>query len=165
MADGKTTIGNQKSAKLNPDPVLVATAEAEARAERTPGEIEEELVERENALAAREARLAAMEERVMARLERLERIQAGEKVEADAEAVRDLGPEEFFETGERKPRFDGSRSYGVVIGDPDVGYVQDGHQFAKDRRWVREEKGNKGVGKPFNIKMLGLVKKVVPQAA
>jgi hypothetical protein len=163
MAD--TKIGNQKSAKLSPEPEVITAGAAPAlELNESPEEREEALIERENALAAREARLAAMEERVMARLDRLERIQAGEKVEADAELVRDLGPEEFHADGRAKPRFDGARSFGIVYGDPQVAYVQDGHQFSGDRRWVREEKGNKGVGKPFNIKMLGLVK-VVRQAA
>ena len=160
MADSKTTIGNQKSAKLSPELAPLQGGPGLAL-DRTPGEFEEELITRENTLAEREAKLQALEARVMARLERLERIQAGEKVEADSEAPAQ-GPIEWDQQGKPLPYLDLSQSYGVVIGDDPAGYVQNGHRFSKDRKYLGEEP--KGVGKPFNIKMLGLVK-VVSRAA
>jgi hypothetical protein len=161
MAD-KTTIGNQKAAKLTPEPTLAVAAALGTPLElETPEEREESLIERENALAAREARLAAMEERVMARLERLEKIQAGEKVEADEDGPKQ-GPIEWDEDGRPLPWLDMTRSYGVVIGDDPAGFAQDGHRFSKDRKYLCDEP--KGTGKPFNIRMLGLVKAIARAA-
>ena len=145
MADSKTTIGNQKAAGLTKEPVRDASVE----------EREETLQERENTLAAREARLAAMESKVMAALERLERASAGTPSEED---IANQPKVEYDEHGKEIPRLDMDMPYGTVIGDAEAGYVQNGHRFAKDRRYLCEEP--KGVGKPFNIKMLGLVKAV-----
>jgi hypothetical protein len=146
MADSKTTIGNQKAQDLS-------------KVEPTPETREEELQERENALAAREARLAAQEARMMAAIERLERATAGAP---SAEDIADAPKVEYDARGKEIPRLDLDMPYGTVIGDAEAGYVQNGHRFAKDRRYLCEEP--KGAGKPFNIKMLGLVK-VVSKAA
>jgi hypothetical protein len=146
MADNKTTIGNQKAQGLS-------------KVESTPESREEELTERENVLAAREARLAAMEMKMMAALERLDRAAAGAPSEED---LADAPKVEYDKDGREIPRLDLDMPYGTVIGDAEAGYVQNGHRFAKDRRYLCEEP--KGVGKPFNIKMLGLVK-VVSKAA
>lgn len=148
MADSKTTIGNQKAAELSKG----------AAREATPDEREESLQERENALAAREARLAALENRVLASLEKLDRAAAGAP---SAEDLADAPKIEYDKDGKEIPRLDMDMPYGTVIGDSDAGFVQNGHRFAKDRRYLCEEP--KGVGKPFNIKMLGLVK--APKAA
>jgi len=145
MADSKTTIGNQKAQGLAKEPVR----------EATPDEREETLQERENTLAAREARLAAMENKVMAALERLERASAGTTSDED---LANAPKVEYDAAGKEIPRLDLEMPYGTVIGDAEAGYVQNGHRFAKDRRYICEEP--KGVGKPFNIKMLGLVKSV-----
>jgi hypothetical protein len=143
MADSKTTIGNQKAQGLS-------------KVEATPESREEELTERENVLAARETRLAALESKVMAALDRLDRASAGTPSEED---LADAPKVEFDPvTGKEIPRLDLDMPYGTVIGDADAGFVQNGHRFAKDRRYLCEEP--KGVGKPFNIKMLGLVKAV-----
>lgn len=146
MADNKTTIGNQKAQ---------ATQAPISRIEETDEEREETLQERENALAAREARLAAMEARMMATMERLERATAGTPSAEDVEAEPKI---EYDADGKPIPRLDLTLPYGTIIGDSDGGFVQNGHRFAKDRRYLCEEP--KGVGKPFNIKLLGLVKAV-----
>jgi hypothetical protein len=147
MADTKTTIGNQKAAELS-----------KGAREATPDEREESLQERENALAAREARLAALENRVLAAMDRLDRASAGTP---SAEDLADAPVIEYDAQGKEIPRLDMDMPYGTVIGDSDAGFVQNGHRFSKDRRYLCEEP--KGVGKPFNIKMLGLVK--APKAA
>lgn len=147
-----TTIGNQAAAALSP---AARDLEDEVGMEQTPEEREEALIERENALAAREARLQALEDRVMASLEKLDRVTTGKPSEADKAEMPVI---EYDAAGREIPRLDFDQSYGVVIGDPDAGYVQNGHRFSKDKRYLCEEP--KGVGKPFNIKMLGLVKAV-----
>jgi hypothetical protein len=55
-----------------------------------------------------------------------------------------------------------SRSYGVVIGDDPAGFAQDGHRYSKDKKYLCDEP--KGTGKPFNIRMLGLVKAIARAA-
>lgn len=143
MAETKTTIGNQKAQGLAKEPVRDASLE----------EREESIQERENNLAAREARLAATEARMLAALERLERASAGTP---SAEDLADAPKVEYDAQGKEIPRLDLDMPYGTVIGDAEAGYVQNGHRFGKDRRYLCEEP--KGVGKPFNLKMLGLVK-------
>jgi hypothetical protein len=142
----KTTIGNQASQALSP-------AQEDLTAAMTPEEREEQLQERENALAAREARLAALEDRVLSSLDKLERAATGKPSEED---IAELPKIEYDAQGREIPRLDLTMSYGVVIGDPVAGYVQNGHRFTSDRKYICDEP--KGTGKPFNIKMLGLIK-------
>jgi hypothetical protein len=149
----KTTIGNQAAAALSPPDEKLSTLEM------TPEAREEELIERENDLAAREERLAKTEARMIALMERLERTAGGTKTEED---LADEPKVEYDAQGREIPRLDMDMPYGTVIGDSEAGFVQNGHRFTKDRRYLCEEP--KGVGKPFNIKMLGLVK-VINKAA
>jgi len=142
MADTKTTIGNAKAEKLSPQ---TAAPSAEER--------EEELAERENALAERELRLQRLEAKMMAALERLDRTNSGKPSEED---LADAPVDEYDADGKLIPRLDLNVPYGTIIGDKDAGYVQNGHRFSHDRKYLCEEP--KGVGKPFNIKMLGLIK-------
>jgi len=152
MATTKTTIGNAASKALSPD--LEDTASAVSVESR-----EEELIERENQLAAREARLKALEDKMLASMERLERLAQGKpSVEDEEEAPKVI----LDANGKPIPQLDLNMPHGTVIGDPDAGYVQNGHRFSKDRRYLCEEPA--GVGKPFNLKMLGLIK-VVAKAA
>lgn len=138
----KTTIGNPKAAQLG-GAALAPSAE----------ELQEDLQARENALAAREARLLAMEAKVIAALERLDRAQAGAPSTDD---LADTPKPEYDAAGKEIPRLDLTMPYGVIIGDPEAGYSQNGHRFSVDRRYLCEEP--KGTPKPFNIKMLGLIK-------
>lgn len=153
--DPKTTIGNPAAQALTPEPHDddEGLIDQVSHLEQTPEEREEELIERENALAARESRLVAMEAKMMAALERMERAAAhAPSIEDEEQAPKKL----YDDRGREIPQLDLTMSYGVVIGDADAGYVQNGHRFTKDRRYICEEP--KGVGKPFNIKLLGLVK-------
>jgi hypothetical protein len=143
MADNKTTIGNAKAEKLSAQPAASLSAE----------EREEELAQRENALAERELRLQRLEAKMMSALERLDRTNNGKPSEED---LADAPADEFDEHGKLIPRLDLTVPYGTVIGDKEAGYVQNGHRFSHDRNYLCEEP--KGTGKPFNIKMLGLIK-------
>lgn len=159
MATTKSNIGNAKAAELGPQVDAIGAGESAAAAQ-TPEEREEELAEREAALYAREQRLAALEDRVLDALEKLDRADKGKPSAADLAEEPAI---EYDKDGREIPRLDLSMPYGTIIGDPgEAGFVQNGHRFSKDRRYLCEEP--KGVGKPFNIAMLGLVK-VVRQAA
>lgn len=55
------------------------------------------------------------------------------------------------------PVFDPDEEHGTVWGDTEVAYVQCGHQFGRDRRYIRSEE-NRGSPKAFNPRLIGVVK-------
>jgi hypothetical protein len=61
------------------------------------------------------------------------------------------------------PIFDESEHYGLVVGDSDVAYVQNGHQFGRNKQYLRDEP--KGSPKAFNPKLVGVVRPQVVKAA
>jgi hypothetical protein len=61
------------------------------------------------------------------------------------------------------PVFDESEHYGLVVGDSDVAFVQNGHQFGRDKRYLRDEP--KGSPKAFNPKLVGVVRPLAVKAA
>ena len=61
------------------------------------------------------------------------------------------------------PVFDETLPHGVVTGDHDVAYVQNGHQYGRDKRYLGDEP--KGSPRPFNPRLVGVVKPRVVQAA
>lgn len=63
-----------------------------------------------------------------------------------------------------QPVFEETEPHGVVVGDTEVAFVQDGHQFGRDRRYLRTEK-HRGVPRAFNPRLVGWVKPRPNQAA
>jgi hypothetical protein len=61
------------------------------------------------------------------------------------------------------PIFDESEPFGLVVGDSDAAYVQGGHQFGRDKRYLRDEP--KGSPKAFNPKLVGVVRPIAVKAA
>jgi hypothetical protein len=61
------------------------------------------------------------------------------------------------------PVFDESEPFGLAVGDSEVAYVQNGHQYGRDKRYLRDEP--KGSPKAFNPKLVGIVKPVTIKAA
>jgi hypothetical protein len=90
---------------------------------------------------------------MMATMERLERQVKGQATPEDEEEAPVIV---LDAQGKPIPHFDRRQPHGTVIGDADAGYVQNGHRFAKDGRYLCEEP--RGTGKPFNIALLGVVK-------
>lgn len=64
---------------------------------------------------------------------------------------------------DNNPIFDETEPYGLCVGDHDAAYVQNGHQFGRDKRYLREEP--KGSPKAFNPKLVGIVKGANPKPA
>ena len=62
-----------------------------------------------------------------------------------------------------EPLFDEAEPHGLVVGDSDVAFVQNGHQFGRDKRYLRDEP--KGSPKAFNPKLVGVVRLRPAQAA
>lgn len=56
------------------------------------------------------------------------------------------------------PIFKEDEPHGVVTGDSEVGYVQHGHQFGRDKEYIATEP-NRGTGRPFNPRLVGVVRK------
>jgi hypothetical protein len=106
-------------------------------------------------LGAENAALKAANEALERRLARMEALLAGTASASPAERVA-AGLDEGAE-----PVFDPDAPHGVVWGDTEVAYVQNGHQFSHDRRYLRTE-ANRGVPRPFNPKLVGFVRRPKP---
>lgn len=61
------------------------------------------------------------------------------------------------------PIFDEAEPHGIVVGDSEVAFVQSGHQFGRDKKYLRDEP--KGSPKAFNPKLVGVVRPRMVQAA
>lgn len=61
------------------------------------------------------------------------------------------------------PLFDEAEPFGLVVGDSDVAYVQNGHQFGRAKQYLRDEP--KGSPKGFNPKLVGVVRPIAIKAA
>ena len=55
------------------------------------------------------------------------------------------------------PVFDEDSPHGIVVGDSEVAFVQNGHQFGRDRRYLATEV-HRGVARAFNPRLVGVVK-------
>jgi hypothetical protein len=122
----------------------------------TVGELEERTVEAEERAAAAEGQVLTLQEemellkRQMAMLLRAQRASPRKTDTVDQEAAG-------AEVDADAPVFDEDAPYGLVVGDTDAAYVQDGHQFGKDRRYLATER-NHGSPRAFNPKLIGVVK-------
>jgi hypothetical protein len=62
-----------------------------------------------------------------------------------------------------EPIFEENEAHGIVVGDSDVAFVQAGHQFGRDKKYLRDEP--KGSPRAFNPKLVGVVRPRFVQAA
>lgn len=133
-----------------------ATPNLDAAAGPSVGELEEQAVEAQNRAEAAERENAALKE-MIARLEA--RMKGFEEMAHSRAASRRKGGDEDDEEllpGE-KPVFDENAPHGVVMGDPRVGFVQNGYQFDRARQYVGREE-HRGVPRAFNPKLVGWVR-------
>lgn len=114
------------------------------------GELSEALAEKDD-LAAENALLKARLEAIDAQLAELR---------AKPRAVEPNQPKRN-EDGD--PIFDETEPHGIVVGDSLAAFVQNGHQFGRDKKYIGDEP--KGSPKAFNPKLVGLVRPRVVQAA
>lgn len=117
----------------------------------TEAELEEAAADAENSidLASENRILKAQLAELMARVDRLA-ADRGSSAEAELEAPIDVDP--------NVPVFDETQPHGIVTGDSEVAFVQDGHQFGRDRRYIATEK-NRGSPRAFNPRLVGVVRK------
>jgi hypothetical protein len=114
------------------------------------GELEEALAEKDDLASENtllKARLAAIDAELAA-------------LRAKPRAAEPNQPKRN-EDGE--PIFDETEPHGIVVGDSDVAFVQAGHQFGRDRKYLRDEP--KGSPRAFNPKLVGVVRPRLVQAA
>lgn len=118
------------------------------------GELEERAAEAEARAEGAERRVAGLEEEMAHLREQMALLmrQARSPQERPDAVVEDADPRQ-----PGTPLFDEDRPHGVVYGDAEVAYEQDGHQFGRDRRYLRTLK-HRGCGRPFNPRLVGLTK-------
>lgn len=149
-------------AKAKADPVnseqleaLEATADpAQTRAAPGPsvGELEERAAVAEERAEAAERQVASFAEEMRILKEQMAALMRGARSpQQRPDAVAADVP------SSDQPLFEPDRPHGVILGDLEVAYEQDGHQFAHDRAYVRTLKHH-GAGRPFNPRLVGVVK-------
>lgn len=152
----------KKAAARKPvaDPVnsdqLEAQEAASAELAQGPsiGELEERAVEAENRATAAETQALSLQDEIdllkqqMALLLKAQRAQKA--AGATPAAPRDLAPGEI-------PIFDEDAPYGLVVGDEACAYVQNGHQFGRDKQYITTEL-HRGTPRAFNPRLVGMTK-------
>lgn len=114
------------------------------------GELSEALAEKDD-LAAENALLKARLEAIDAQLAQLQA------------KPRAAEPNQPKRNEDGNPIFDESEPHGIVVGDSLVAFVQNGHQFGRDKKYLADERI--GSPKAFNPKLVGVVRPRVVQAA
>lgn len=152
---------------LPPDvtaPVEASTVEAEREVPQgaaphspppgpTQGELDEALEDNLN-LKAENARLQGQIEEILQRMARIERLREGKPAYTpDPQGVDRVAAGE-------EPLFDEEGSFGTIWGDSEVAYVQGGHYFGPDKRYVRSDPiAARGSPRAFKPQLVGLVVK------
>jgi|HubBroStandDraft_1064217.scaffolds.fasta_scaffold11321_4 hypothetical protein len=162
-----------KNTKLPAEPVNSEQAEAleaerAAQAAQEPataplvapgpsvGELEERAAEAETRADAAENRVAQFEEEMRILKEQIAQLMRAQRA---AGVPRATAMEVMPQEGRRgeDPVFEEDEPYGIVVGDPVVGYVQRGHQFARDHKYIATEE-NRGSPRAFNPRLIGVTK-------
>jgi hypothetical protein len=128
-----------------------------AAVDRAPGpdlgELEERAAEAENRAEAAERQNASLAAEMQIMREQLALLMRGRSPQQRPDAVADF--DQGLDGG--SPMFDEHQPHGIVVGDTEVAYVQDGHQFGRDRQYLRTEK-HRGSPRNFNPRLVGWVK-------
>ena len=124
----------------------------------TQGDLDE-LREQNTALAEQNRQLHADFEQLMAEL-RTQRSAAPRAPDAHLrDPIRTASEPVEGET----PVFLEDEPHGVVTGDSEVGFVQNGHQFSRDKRYLATERHH-GTPRPFNPRLVGITRARKPDA-
>jgi hypothetical protein len=88
-------------------------------------------------------------------------------IDAELAAIRAkpiaVEPNQVKRNEDGDPIFDEAEPHGIVVGDSEVAFVQGGHQFGRDKKYLRDEP--KGSPKAFNPKLIGVVRPRMVAAA
>ena len=132
------------------------TDQQKARAQIDVGELEERAQQAEDRAEAAERRVLTLEEEMnelraqvaMLARGRSEAILAARIPRADG-AV-EIDPDD-------PPIFDESLPHGIVVGDLEVAYVQNGHQFDRQQNYIATEQ-HRGTPRAFNPRLVGMTR-------
>lgn len=125
------------------------------------GELEERTVEAENRADAAERKNAELGAELQILKEQIAALMRGARSPQQQPDAPSAGA---YQVDGAEPVFEETEPHGIVVGDTEVAYVQDGHQFGRDRRYLRTEK-HRGVPRAFNPRLVGWVKPRPNQAA
>ena len=159
-----------KNTKLPDEPVNGEQADALAalRADEQPpsapqappgpsvGELEERAVEAEERATAAELKAEQFAEEMRILKDQIAQLMRAQRA---AGVPRSAPIEVMPQAGNRgeEPVFDEQEPYGLVVGDAMVAYVQHGHQFGRDRRYLTTEE-HRGSPRAFNPLLIGVTK-------
>jgi hypothetical protein len=163
-----------KNTRAPAEPVNSEQAEAlEAAAQPDPaptppapgpsvGELEERAADAEDRAAAAETRAFSLEQEMSALKEQVALLMRAQRAAGVARAA----PIEVFpdQVAGGKPTFDEDEPYGLVVGDSEIAYVQNGHQFDRAKNYLATEE-HRGVPRPFNPRLIGVTKPRPGQSA
>jgi hypothetical protein len=160
VATPKTT-GPGKRSTVEMEPVNEAQADAsvakeeklEAPGAPSTGELEERASEAEERAEAAERRALDLQEEMKILKEQIAALMRGAR--QPAQQVADTVPFEEGDSGQ--PVFEESEPHGIVVGDERVAYVQNGHQFGRDRKYIATERHH-GSPRAFNPRLVGFTK-------
>lgn len=121
----------------------------------TVGELEERAADAEDRAAAAETKAASFAEEMRILKDQIAQLMRAQR----AAGVARSAPIEVFPTSASgdAPVFDDQEPYGLVVGDSEIAYVQNGHQFDRARRYLATEE-LRGVPRPFNPRLIGVTK-------
>lgn len=122
----------------------------------TVGELEERAVEAEDRAAAAEQRASEFAEEMRILKDQIAQLMRAQR----AAGVPRSAPIEVFPSSAAAgdtPVFDDQEPYGLVVGDSDIAYVQNGHQFDRARRYLATEE-QRGSPRAFNPRLIGVTK-------
>jgi hypothetical protein len=119
------------------------------------GELEERAAEAEDRAAAAETRAFSLEQEMTALKEQVALLMRAQR----AAGVPRSAPIEVFpgQAAAGTPVFDEDEPYGLVVGDSEIAYVQNGHQFDRAKNYLATEE-HRGVPRPFNPRLIGVTK-------
>jgi len=155
MAEPKKSNKAPAAEPVNSEQLEQLAAEA-APAGPSFGELEERTAEAENRAEAAERRNAELAQELAelkAQFAQLARQARSPQSRPDSADSLNEAPLEAPST----PVFEETLPHGIVVGDAEVAYVQDGHQFGRDRQYLRTEK-HRGTPRAFNPRLVGWVK-------
>lgn len=148
MADPKKTVTKAPAEPVNSE--QLESAQQALPTGPTPGELEERTASAEDRAEAAERENAELKHS-LSKLEHQVQLLMKQSKSKPAPAA---DGDDLDET----PVFDETEPHGTVIGDPEIAYVQNGYQFGRDKSYVGSRDPNRGVPRPFNPRLIGVVK-------
>lgn len=137
-------------AAAQPDPVQTPPAPGP-----TTGELEERAADAEDRAAAAETRAFSLEQEMNELKAQVALLMKAQRAAGQPRSE----PIEVFQGAKpgQTPFFEEDEPYGLVVGDTDIAYVQNGHQFDRAKRYLATEE-HRGVPRPFNPRLIGVTK-------